>query len=361
MKEGRTLQQLAVEIKRQQAVAKDFLADTGALTMETDSSTTRLTIGNGGDFGITDIAHGQIGEYLQIPGKYYEKMRSESPKLLATNVNHWLHQVPQTEAPVQKMVRTLDGNVRAFLSNRYRRIDNVQVAETVLPIISTMQGAEVKSCELTERKMYLKVVNPRLTTEIRKGDVVQAGIVISNSEVGMGSVSVSPLIYRMVCSNGMIAQDGNVRKYHIGRVNEADYDMGIFRDDTIAADDAAFMMKVRDAVYAAVEQAIFEQIVSKMREATEAKIDNGAMVPKVIELTSKDYSITQSESEGVLGHLIEGGDLTLYGVSNAITRYAQDVKSYDRSTELEAIGFKVLTMPKKRWFQNLAIARKENV
>ena len=132
MKEGRTLQQLAVEIKRQQAVAKDFLADTGALTMETDSSTTRLAIGNGGDFGITDIAHGQIGEYLQIPGKYYEKMRLESPKLLATNVNHWLHQVPQTEAPIHKMVRTLDGNVRAFLSNRYRRIDNVQVAETVL-------------------------------------------------------------------------------------------------------------------------------------------------------------------------------------------------------------------------------------
>ena len=273
MKEGKTLQHLAMEIKRQQAEAKDYLADTSALSMETDSSTTRLVLG-GSNYGITDIAHGQIGEYLQIPSKYYEKMRTESPSLLATNVNHWFQRAPQTAEPVQKMVRTLDGNVRAFLSNRYRRIDNVQVAETVLPIIGQMQGAEVKSCELTDRKMYLKVVNPRLTTEIRKGDVVQAGIVISNCEVGLGSVNIAPLIYRMVCSNGMIAQDGNVRKYHIGRVNEADYDMGIFRDDTIAADDAAFMMKVRDAVYAAVEQAIFEQIVSKMREATEAKIDN---------------------------------------------------------------------------------------
>ena len=359
MKEGKTLQALAIEIKRQQAEAKDFLADTSIVTMESDSSSTRLSLNGSSTFGITDIAHGQIGDFCQIPSKYYDKMRAASPSLLATNVNHWLHTAPQGDAPAQKMVRTLDGNVRAFLSNRYRRIDNVQVAETVLPIISEMHGAEVKSCELTERKMYLKVVNPRLTTEIRKGDVVQAGIVISNSEVGLGSVNVSPLIYRMVCSNGMIAQDSSVRKYHIGRVNESDYDMGIFRDDTIAADDVAFLKKVRNAVYAAVEQAVFEQVVSRMREATEARIDNGSMVPKVIELTAKDYSITQSESEGVLGHLIEGGDLSLYGVSNAITRYAQDVKSYDRSTELEMIGYRVLTMPKKRWYQNLAIARKE--
>ena len=91
--------------------------------------------------------------------------------------------------------------------------------------------------------MYIKVVNERIQTEVVPGDIVQAGILISNSEVGMGSVSVKPLIYRLVCTNGMVADVG-VGKRHVGRINESvDGDFGIFRDETIEADDRAFLMK----------------------------------------------------------------------------------------------------------------------
>lgn len=62
--------------------------------------------------------------------------------------------------------------------------------------------------------MYIKVVNERIQTEVVPGDIVQAGILISNSEVGMGSVSVKPLIYRLVCTNGMVADVG-VGKRHV--------------------------------------------------------------------------------------------------------------------------------------------------
>ena len=280
-------------------------------------------------------------------------MRTESPELLSQNINHWLH----NRAPESRMLRTLDGNLRAFLSAKYRRIDNMEIAETVLPIISRMEGAKVESCQITEQKMYIKVVNPRITTEVRKGDIVQAGIVISNSEVGMGSVSISPLIYRLVCSNGMIAAQ-QVRKNHVGRLNDADVDMSIFRDETIEADDRAFLMKVQDAVNAAVDQTVFEKIVQQMRDATEAKIE-AATVPKVVELASKQFHISQFESEGVLGHLIGGGDLSLYGMANAVTRYAQDVNSYDRSTELEQIGYSILTVAPTIWRGILSAARKE--
>lgn len=68
--------------------------------------------------------------------------------------------------------------------------------------------------------MYIKVVNERIQTEVVPGDIVQAGILISNSEVGMGSVSVKPLIYRLVCTNGMVADVG-VGKRHVGRINES--------------------------------------------------------------------------------------------------------------------------------------------
>jgi len=69
----------------------------------------------------------------------------------------------------------------------------------------------------------------------------------------------------------------------------------------------------------------------------------------VVELMSTEFTISQDESKGVLGHLISGGDLSLYGLANAVTRFAQDVESYDRSTELEAIGYRVINIAPGRW------------
>lgn len=348
MKTGKSLQEMAIELDRREKSKVDYLVDTRAFSMTLTENTPVLSMdskdcGWRASLQINDIAHRQIGQCLGIPAKYYDKMRAENTALLATNVNTWFKSAPDT-----RMVRTLDGTARAFLSERYRRIDNAQVASAVLPIISSIPDARVESCELTDSRMYLKVVNPRLTAEISKGDVVQSGIVISNSEVGMGSVAVAPLIYRLVCSNGMIAADSKVRKYHVGRVNEADNDYSIYRSETIEADDHAFLLKVQDTVRAVVEHEIFNGIVSRMREAKEAKID-AKVVPQVVELTSKDYSITDAESESILGYLIGGGDLSLYGLANAVTRHAQDVESYDRSTELETIGYRVMTMPGAQW------------
>ena len=48
-----------------------------------------------------------------------------------------------------------------------------------------------ESCQLTESRMYIKVVNTRLQAEVSPGDIVQSGIIISNSEVGawLGGIS----------------------------------------------------------------------------------------------------------------------------------------------------------------------------
>ena len=94
--------------------------------------------------------------------------------LLSYNVNRWFQREPE-----QRMIRTMDGRARAFLSNRYRRIDNLDIARVTLPIIGEMPEARYESCQLTEDYLYIKVVNPRLTAEVTPGDIVQAGIIIS--------------------------------------------------------------------------------------------------------------------------------------------------------------------------------------
>lgn len=348
MKEGKTLQELAAELERQQLAKKDLIVSTGVLSMDSrDDGGIALNVMGGQmiqHYDVGEIAHRQIGQFLKIPATYYDRMRREYPQLLTLNANGWFAKMPQAK----RMLRTLDGTARALLSDRYRRIDNFEVASAVLPIISRMEGASVESCELTDSRMYLKVVNPRVTAEIKKGDIVQAGVLISNSEVGMGSVTVSPLIYRLVCSNGMIAEDGKLRKYHVGRANESREDFSIYRNETIEADDKAFLMKLEDSVKAAVDQARFAAIVDKLRESTEATFQP-QQVQQVVELASKEYGFTDSESSGILGHLAAGGDLSLYGLANAVTRQAQDVASYDRSTELEATGYRIITMAPSLW------------
>lgn len=345
MKEGLSLQEMAAEITRQSQQKADYLVDTRLLQMEPFGNNVYLQLeGNEIEpLEINQIAHRQLGAHLKIPVDYYDRMLSQYPDLLAQNVNAWLQREPST-----RMVRTLSGTARAFLSNRYRRIDNIEIAKIVLPIIGQMNGAHFESCQITDSRMYLKVVNTRLEAEVVPGDIVQAGIIISNSEVGQGSVSIQPLVYRLVCSNGMVVNDAKARKYHTGRINTLEENFQLYSEETLAADDRAFVLKIQDTVRAAVEETRFSRVIGVMQEAKGVRM-NTADIPGIVKVASREFRITDDESTGILQHLIEGNDLTLYGLSNAVTRHSQDVESYDRATELESIGYNILTMQPALW------------
>jgi hypothetical protein len=344
MKTGKSLIELATEIQRQADSKRDFITDTrtlemtgrGQLAMEVNE--TQVTL------DVTPHAHNQIAQRVGIPSAYYKRMSAEAPHLLAENVNHWF-----VEKPERRMIRTLDGNARAFLSDRYRIIDHYEILETILPVVSEM-GLEkgIVSTEITDNRIYFKVINQRLELEVQKGDVVQAGFMISNSETGMGALRVEPLIYRLACTNGMISQDYSQKRYHVGRAAASeDEAYELYADETLRADDEAFLLKVRDTVRAAVDVAQFTKIVERMKEATGQKIEGNPV--KAVEVASKTFGLNQSEHSSILTHLIQGGDLSAYGLLNAITRTAQDIESYDRATELEAMGSKVLALPKSIW------------
>jgi hypothetical protein len=342
MKTGKTLQDLARELDRQLEMKRDFVVSTQSMDMLETVDTFRLLPNDEPEmaFSITDLFHRQLGASLGIPAKYYDKMREDYPELLAQNVNGWFRHEPSKHT-----IRTLDNTARAFLSDRYRRIDNYDIAKATLPVVGEMPDAQVVSCEVTGNRMYIKVVNPRLEAEVQKGDIVQAGIVISNSEVGLGSVSVMPLAYRLVCLNGMIVNDLGQRRYHIGRELEESWEL--YSDETLIADDAAFMLKLADIVRTAVDEARFSMVVDKLKAAASVRIT--AHIPHVVELTSRQYGFTKTEETDILQHLIEGGDLSLYGLSNAVTRASQDVPDYDRATALEGAGWQIATMPRDIW------------
>lgn len=130
MKQGKTLQELGRELQRQRNNRQDFIADTHSIHINSDSRGSILTISTDNQnhyFNVGELAHQQIASRLNIPFRYYQKMQAENPALLDENVNNWLNQFPE-----RRMIRVLDGKVRAFLSDRYRRLDNLELCAAVL-------------------------------------------------------------------------------------------------------------------------------------------------------------------------------------------------------------------------------------
>ena len=338
MKAGKTPQELIIELRKQQKEKKDYVSPASALHLNGDGQTLMM---KEQPFGTTELFHRQVADSLNIPCKYYDRMRREKPSLLATNVNTWLSERDQSY-----MIRTLSENARAFLSARYRRIDNLEVASAVLPIFAGQPDMEIISGDVTEQKMYMKIVSHKIEAKC-VGDVVQAGVVISNSEVGLGAVSVQPLVYTLACHNGMIVNSMAERKTHLGRAVKGLEDFGIITEETQQAEDKAFLLKMRDVVSSVLDEVKFAQIVAKLEQSAGVKITG--RVQDVVELTSKNYGLNQCESDDVLKYLIEGGDLSLYGLGNAITRASQNIGSYDRATQLEGIGWNVINMPGSLW------------
>ncbi len=349
MKQGRTLVELAAELTRQQGAKKDYIADTRELSVLINPAVVpipgqyALQVNGHGAYDITNHTHTQIAQRLGIPQKYYDRMATEAPILFKSNLEHWFQANPE-----RRMIRTMDSDARAFLSERYRPLDNFDLAEAVLPVLQEADGIQIVSTEVTERRLYLKAIFPKIEAEVKKGDVVQSGIVITNSEIGLSALKVEPLVFRLVCLNGLIVPDYGTKKYHVGRAadgGELAYEL--YRDETLKADDKAFWLKVQDTVRASLKQVHFERIVERMREAA----DDAVMVDpvKAVEVFSNQYTLTREENNSVLKHLLSGGDLSRWGMVNAITAASQDLPDYDRATDFERLGGSVLVLPRSDW------------
>lgn len=209
-------------------------------------------------------------------------------------------------------------------------------------------GGEVISGQVTDSRFYLKASTPRIRGDVVVGDAVQAGVAISNSEIGDGSLRVDEMTYRLVCLNGAIHGQA-VRKNHVGRKHDADELSGreFYRDETRQAEDKAFFLKVRDTVSNVLSQDRLNRHLEAMRGAKEKKIETDPC--QVVECTAKRFGLGEFERGSILKHLVEDGDLSAFGLGNAVTRASQDVESYETATAMEAVGGRILELSRKDW------------
>ena len=353
MKQGMQLQELATEIQRQARAKVDYLADTTDLEISLDRTgegpVPQMFIRGAGFHGMTKHLHSQLSERLKIPAAYYKLMLEEAPDLLAHNINHWFE-----TKPARRMVRTLDGDARAFLSNRYRPLDNHDLADAVLPVL-TQGGVSVHSAQITPEKLYIKAVlnDVQVTVEPPPGAParsrpvrVSPGIVIQNSEVGMAQLQVLPAIHDQTCFNLATWARAALQQVHLGKAlgGGGDQVLAYLSDDTKRLSDAALWSAVKDTAQGALhpQGKVFQDILGQLGGAMADSLGDNLQRP--VERLAKSENLTEGEQQGILAFLVDGGDVSRWGLSSAITRYSQDVEDYGRATELEELGGEVVAL-----------------
>ena len=127
------------------------------------------------------------------------------------------------------------------------------------------------SCCITDAQLYIQALFSRLEGEVRRGDPVQGGVIVSNGEIGNGALSIRPMIYRLVCTNGLIsgqiAEDAHLRRNHVGRRIESGEDYAVYSDETLKADDRALTLKIRDSIRVLAQPGLFNRILAEMQDA----------------------------------------------------------------------------------------------
>jgi hypothetical protein len=372
-----TLQQLVTELERQRDSRIDFVADVRHLTVEANGGIKIIPATAqafewmpDGPMMMKKSAYHQLAERTtpNIPTKFFDNLMLERPRRLADLVNG-LH----ADDPKKRLVRCLDNEVRAWLSNGYRIIDNYDMAFTCLDE-ARKKDAQVFEADLSDKRMRIKFTTQQVWDKI---DVVQrsgprgdwyAGaignkelmgrtilgakirdelpggqgtihpvVTVLNSETGHGGYHVRLGILMGICFN-VATLETIVTGIHIGeRLDE-----GIFSQETISAESKAIMLKARDAIRAAFDQDKFKAIVAKAKAAqADTLTAPNAAIDNVIETGL----VNEEQRDALLTYFLRDYDPTRFGFAQAVSRLAQDTDDPDHAGDLEQLAGKIIKQP----------------
>lgn len=281
---------------------------------------------------LTPWATGQLCTRLGIPTPYFKRC---PPCLKDSQANHWLRYAPtqaseedEDAGPFEEpdephlaagwddtwLLRGRKDRLRGILSSRYAALDNAQLLDALRPLLLDRQERlEVKDFALSEESLHLRLVDPQLAREVLKDDRLMVGFHVSNSEVGRHSVRVDALVWRLVCSNGLIRL-----------VNGK----SLFRQRHVALDQDHFAEALRGAIAeAALEGA---GLLERLAWATKEPV---ADVPAVIEWLGAQWRLSERTRELVKASLLSehpSQQENLYGLLQAFTSAAHHLSPEER-------------------------------
>jgi hypothetical protein len=255
-----------------------------------------------------------------------------------------------------------------MLSDRYGLIDNYDVLFAALEAIR-QSGVEVKVQEatVTDRRLYVHITAPNVEIQsdealknylrqkqFEVGSGIVAGLVITNSEVGFGQYAVMPRVFIKVCQNGLIVKDDAFRKVHLG--GRLDAGQINWSEKTQNKNLELIKSQTGDAIQHFLSKGYLSGIVQKLERASQQKLDNPLdTMQNVIKEVSKNVSLTEENKKNILNYFVQDGDVAASGVSQALTREAQNLDA-DSRYDMEVTAFEIL--PKVKNFDHEFVAGK---
>jgi hypothetical protein len=379
MTRNATLEDLASMLREQHTRKIDVVAPSSQIRSEggvihVDGAEQEITMDGvtsiAGRYRPTSVFDEGVASKLDIPVGYLKRLRAERPDLYDANVNGWL-QGNGSPDPRSFLIRAFQGEqgsegiARAFLSDRYGILDHLDALMATLDgVRQSMSNVIIDSCDLTDRRMYVRVVAPEIralaptllenyrspfqggwtverarSVAAREGmgyepgtePVVFAGFEISNSETGGGAFTITPRLVIQICANGLKINADALRAVHLG----GRMDDGVIRwsEDTQAKQIELITAKTRDAVATFLDTDYMERTIRGLEEKAGKPIDGP--LDKAVKAISKKLTFSEEVSDGILDHFLRGGQFTAAGVMNAVTSYAQVVEDADLAASLE--------------------------
>jgi hypothetical protein len=306
-----------------------------------------------------------VAAKLRVPRAYVRELRDTNKlDLIDSNINGQLHGFTKNDGtlvretdPRKFLVRTFKGQdggngyARALLSDSYKTIDNWDV---LMATLSGMKSAGldahvVRQADLTDRRMYVKVVvpevqalAPKLLRDYRSpfsgnrgadNPTVFAGFVLSNSETGGGAFSITPSLEIEVCTNGMTITQDAVSRRHLGSRLEEE---GVVRysEETAAKNLELITLQTRDAVKTFLDTDYMERVIERIESGSDRPVTGKPQ--DVVKALVKRDAFSKEDTDGILEHFIKGGDTTTGGLFNAITSFSQTVADADKAYAMNA-------------------------
>ena len=168
---------------------------------------------------MTDIARSQFLGKAGVPTKchgapFFDELSQETQRRV---VQERVLNKPLADKPI--LARWHDETLRAVVSNYYTCVPHLSVVEALMSKLSfTVRGFWPENITAESKTMHLRLTTPTIHLLDGQSDEGFTMIHVANSEVGRGALTVDVGIFRVVCTNGLIAKIGGtllLRERHI--------------------------------------------------------------------------------------------------------------------------------------------------
>ena len=228
-----------------------------------------------------------------------------------------------------------DGTMRAVLSEKYAILDNVWYLEQIKDIFGKLGHDEPRFVHWRgdADTLYGNMLLP--DTVFQASDSDYGGMIsVSNCEIGTRRLSLTPSIFRSICTNGCVF--GQHRGNSVNQVHRGNIDLGLLKSKIVKDIDEIIPILNNSGI----------RLLDK--NSQNYKLDTAAS--RLIAQVSKDQKLSQKQTIQVLEEYAnhEKGFGNLFGIINAVTRAAQ-VDTPEEHVRLEGIGGVLMNHDVNRW------------